>query len=218
MSRIDQLKAEAITLETEEKNAGRTMKHCAALEIIARRHGYETWRACVARLAEPSVGGSSKGIEGTEAVALKHVWNKQWGFGLSIPTRWNEFPPILSNSPYEVARFASNEDGTHLIIVFRMPGDPTGRVTSVTQRVQVALAKSGFGNFKTGSSRFGHRSVVTLDFDKPLENGLWSGRQYFIAHGTLAYVLGCGTTKGVAMFELYNRIAETFEPEDENRS
>ena len=31
---------------------------------------------------------------------------------------------MSTNSPYELIRFASSEDGTHLLIIFRRPHDP----------------------------------------------------------------------------------------------
>jgi hypothetical protein len=214
MSRIDQLKDEATALEAEARNAGRAIKHCAALEIVARKYGYENWRACIADLALSSFPNAGKGQAkcAADIVDLKPHQNEQWGFELSIPARWNEFPPVPANSPYEISRFASNEDGAHLIIVFRLPGDPMGKLSAVAGRVQSTLAKAGFGNFITGKSTFGKRSLVTLDFDRVQNGCLWSSREYFISHETLTYVVGCGTTKRSTMIDLYDRIAGTFEP------
>lgn len=50
-----------------------------------------------------------------------------------------------------------------------------------------------------------------LDFDKPKGKRTWSCREYFLAEGTLAYTLGFGTTNKAAMFELYDRMAKSFE-------
>jgi hypothetical protein len=50
MSSIEQLKAEAIALREAEKARGNALKHCDALEQIAKKHGYANWRACVATL------------------------------------------------------------------------------------------------------------------------------------------------------------------------
>lgn len=51
MSAIEKLKAEAMALRETEKAAGRVLKHCDALEVVARKHGYANWRACIAALA-----------------------------------------------------------------------------------------------------------------------------------------------------------------------
>jgi len=55
---------------------------------------------------------------------MKRYQSAEWNFTLDIPRRWNSFPPVSSNSPLEVIRFASKEDGTHLVIIFRGPRDP----------------------------------------------------------------------------------------------
>jgi hypothetical protein len=50
MSSIDQLKAEAIALREAEKARGNALKHCDALELVAKKHGYANWRSCLATL------------------------------------------------------------------------------------------------------------------------------------------------------------------------
>lgn len=50
MSPIEKLKAEAVALRQAEAAAGRPLKHCDALERVARKHGYGNWRACLAAL------------------------------------------------------------------------------------------------------------------------------------------------------------------------
>jgi hypothetical protein len=50
-----------------------------------------------------------------------------------------------------------------------------------------------------------------LDFDKPKGDGIWSCRHYFVTEGTLKYALGFGTTNKAGMFELYDRMAKSFE-------
>jgi|GEM_PF-1272086 hypothetical protein len=50
-----------------------------------------------------------------------------------------------------------------------------------------------------------------FDFDKPQGDGTWSCRHYFVAEGTLGYTLGFGTTNRAGMFELYDRMAKSFE-------
>ena len=55
---------------------------------------------------------------------LKHYQSSEWHFALDIPKRWNSFPPVSANSPYELIRFASREDGAHLLIILRKPQGP----------------------------------------------------------------------------------------------
>jgi len=50
-----------------------------------------------------------------------------------------------------------------------------------------------------------------LDFDRPQGDGTWSCREYFVVEGTLSYTLGFGTTNKAGMFELYDRMAKSFE-------
>jgi REP element-mobilizing transposase RayT len=38
---------------------------------------------------------------------------------------------VSTNSPYELIRFASREDGTHLLIIFRKPHDPKQSLTGI---------------------------------------------------------------------------------------
>lgn len=47
MSPIEKLKAEAVALREKETAAGRPLKHCDALERVAKSHGYASWRACL---------------------------------------------------------------------------------------------------------------------------------------------------------------------------
>jgi hypothetical protein len=59
MSSIEQLKAEALALREQEKARGNVLKHCDALEQIAKKHGYASWRACVATLGGETPGATS---------------------------------------------------------------------------------------------------------------------------------------------------------------
>ena len=142
---------------------------------------------------------------------MKRYESRDWHFGLEIPRRWNSFPPVPTNSPAEVIRFASEEDGTHVLIIFRHPHNPKQSLEEISANVQAILSKNKFGNFASAETTIGARRVVTLDFDRPRGDGTWSCRHYFIAEGTLRYVLGFGTSNKSEMFELYDRIAKSFE-------
>jgi len=165
----------------------------------------------------------------TNPTDLKHYKNSEWSFAIDIPKRWNSFPPVSTNSPYEVIRFASREDGNHLLIIFREPHDPKQTLKEVADRVEKQfLASKGFGNFAAAETTIGSRAALMLDFDKPQTDAnlplllhgdqyvvrpghLWSCRHYFVTEGTLRYTLGFGTTNKAGMFELYDRVAKSFE-------
>jgi beta-lactamase regulating signal transducer with metallopeptidase domain len=142
---------------------------------------------------------------------MKHYKNKEWNFELDIPKRWNSFPPVLTNSPFEVVRFGSYEEGNHLLIVFRAPYDPKQSLKTLSDNVQHTLAEHGFANFVTSETTIGSKQVVTLDFSRVTKNGLtWTCRHYFVVDGTILYTLGFGTDRGDVMFGLYDRMAKTF--------
>ena len=142
---------------------------------------------------------------------MKHYKNSEWHFELDIPKRWNAFPPVSSNSPNELIRFASQENGTHLLIIFRGPYNPQTSPEDFSKKIQQILADHGFSNFVTGETTIGSRKVLTLDFDRTSKEGFtWSCRHYFVIDGTLVYTLGFGTSKRDAMFDLYDRMAKSF--------
>lgn len=142
---------------------------------------------------------------------MKRYRSSEWTFALDIPRRWHSLPPVSTNSPHEVMRFASKEDGTHLLILFREVHDPKQALKEVSDAAQEVLASHGFGNFVRAQTTIGPRMALTLDFDRPKDGGTWSCRHYFVVEGTLRYTLGFGTTDQGRMFELYDRMAKSFE-------
>ena len=213
MSSIEQLKSEAAALEAKARAQGHSMKHCDALEQVARSHGYDSWRACRAMLAD-QVSAISTALPEKPSInniEMKRYNNTEWNFAIDIPTRWNRFPAVPTNSPGEVIRFRSREEGSHLLIVFRDPYDPQQSPEAYCGNMQQHLEKIGFSHFVSGETTIGSRRVLTLDFDKPEDNGdTWSVRHYMIIDGTLVHVLGFGTNKRDAMFDLYDRMAKSF--------
>ena len=213
MSSIEQLKSEAAALEAKARAQGHPMKHCDALEQVARNHGYDSWRACRAILGDP-VSATSTALSEKPSInniEMKRYNSKEWNFALDIPARWNAFPAVPTNSPNEVIRFASHEDGVHLSIIFRNPYDPKRGQKAFVDLTKDFLVKAGFGNFVPAETTIGSLVVPTLDFDKPGDKGgTWSVRHYFVFYGTLAYVVSFGTTEWHAMLGLFDRIAKTF--------
>jgi len=104
MSPIESLKSEAAALQTKEQALGHLMKHCDALEQVAKNHGYDNWRACRAVLATtpPAVNSPPTKENLIGITDMKHYESSDWNFALDIPRRWNSFPTVPTNSPYEV--------------------------------------------------------------------------------------------------------------------
>jgi Glyoxalase superfamily protein len=124
MSSLASLKAEVIALRAQARASGRSLKHCTALEQVAKRHGSKTWRSCLANISRTAITGRPLPRETEVAeIAMKHYRSQEWDFSLDIPKRWNKFPPVSSNSPNEGIRFVSHE-GAHYCIAFRLPRDP----------------------------------------------------------------------------------------------
>ena len=221
MSSIEQLKSEAAALEAKARAQGHPMKHCDALEQVARSHGYDSWRACRAILADPVSASSTAPPEkpSINNIGMKRYNSREWNFALDIPARWNAFPAVPTNSPNEVIRFASHEGGVHLAIIFRNPYDPKQGEQAFIDHMKPFLVKGGFGNFVLGETTIGSLVVPTLDFDRPDDKlGTWSVRHNFVFYGTLAYVVSFGTTEWHAMLGLFDRIAKTFDVDVEATS
>lgn len=143
--------------------------------------------------------------------AMQRYRSPDGSFALDIPTHWRSFPPVRTNSPLEVIRFASYRDGNHLLIIFRGRFGSGQTLEERCAAVQNLLSNKGFGNFASAEAAIGSRTARTLDFDRPEGSGTWSCREYFLIEGRVTYTLGFGTTDKIAMFELYDRIAQSFE-------
>jgi Glyoxalase superfamily protein len=206
MSTLDKLRAEAAALEAAACASGNPIKHSDALEEVAKRHGYKEWRACVAAFSDAALSNSTP-----NPFEMKRYRSSEWSFSLDIPARWNTFPVVPTNSPWEVVRFASHENGFHTLIVFREPYDPKQSPEEHSKLIQDILEKQGFSNFVNGKAKIGSKTMLTLDFDKASEASVWSCRHYFMIDGsTLAYVLGFGSTKWADMDALFGRMAQSF--------
>ncbi len=140
---------------------------------------------------------------------MKHFRSRDSHFELDVPRGWNSSPPVPTNSPSELIRFAP-EGGSHLLIIFRDPHNPHQSLQEVSHRVQQVLAKNKCGNFTSSETSIGSRTAPTLDFDKLQGDAVWSCRYYFVAGETLRYVLGFGTIKKADMWQLFDRVAKTF--------
>jgi hypothetical protein len=142
---------------------------------------------------------------------MKRYKSAEWNFALDVPRGWHALPPVSSNSPAEVIRFASKEDGTHLVIIFRALRHPNTPLKDICDQAQQKLAGHNFGNFSVTETKIGPREALQLEFDRPQGEGTWSCREYFLAEGALQYTLGFGTSTRDPVFELYDRMAKSFE-------
>jgi beta-lactamase regulating signal transducer with metallopeptidase domain len=168
--------------------------------------------ASAAEVRPPNAASLVPASAPAPAAALRPYHSDKWGFALDVPSRWNEFPPDLANSPFEVARFQSGEHGAHDLLVFRSPYDPATGPDAVVAGTQRILASQGFSHFIGREAKIGSRTIRTLDFYRPTPGGpTWTCRYYFFPEGTLMYVLAFGSTDPQAMFPLYDRIAQTFD-------
>jgi hypothetical protein len=170
----------------------------------------------------PLVQGTGAGAGSTftmgpeSANGTQHYQNTEWKFGLDVPKGWNRFPPVMANSPFEVVRFGSGQNGYQILIIFRNTMDAQSGIAAHIAAVEEELGKAGFGNFVTRQLTVGSRQVTTLDFSRTNADGLtWSCRQYMFVDGSLIYTLGFGTNaKPDAVLAQEDGIAEsfTFEP------
>ena len=150
------------------------------------------------------------------ANGTQHYQNTEWKFGLDIPNGWSRFPPVLANSPFEVVRFGSGQNGYQILVVFRSFVDAQSGVAAHIAAVEETMGKLGFGNFVTGQVMLGSRPVTTLDFNRTnSDGGTWHARQYIFVDGALMYTLGFGTNaKPEAVLAQEDSMAKsfTFEP------
>jgi hypothetical protein len=160
--------------------------------------------------------GSTFTMGTASANGTQHYQNTEWKFGLDVPKGWNRFPPVMANSPSEVVRFGSGQNGYQILIIFRNNMDAEAGIAAHIAAVEEELGKAGFGNFVTRQITVGSRPVTTLDFSRTNADGLtWSCRQYMFVDGSLIYTLGFGgNAKPDAVLAEEDGMAKsfTFEP------
>jgi bla regulator protein BlaR1 len=165
----------------------------------------------VTLLIQPgTIAANALQVAETRNLEMIHYKSNEWNFELDVPKNWNRFPPVSSNSPFEVTRFLSNESSHPGLIIFRSPNDPKAAPQARIDGTKQVLAKAGFSNFVQSETKIGSKVLMTLDFDKVTDGVPRYSRQFFIADGTLLYVLGFGTTDREVTFPLFDRIAGSF--------
>jgi hypothetical protein len=143
-----------------------------------------------------------------EEIEMQKITKPEHGFTVAIPDGWAEFPPMLTNSPYEVARFARRDHANHLCLVFRSPGnDPRKPAEGARER----LARSGYGNFALDDAALGARAGVRLTFDKPAAAGVWAVREYFVSVNNVVYCLGLGSSDPAGDAAIFDAMTAAFD-------
>jgi beta-lactamase regulating signal transducer with metallopeptidase domain len=174
--------------------------------------------AGVAALAGPVVVGLALGPQGlaqAQTAATRHYQNREWNFGLDIPSGWNRFPANSFESANEVMRFGSGANGRNGLTIYRSFFDTQKGFSAYLAAHQEYLQKvnKGNANFRSGEATLGSRQVATLEYDRPTVDGAGtlSIRQYFFIEGSLLYLLSFSTTSTPnALIPQQDSIAQTF--------
>ena len=130
-------------------------------------------------------------------LALRRVEKAEYGFALSVPEEWQELPPDLRNSPWEVARFSGGRPAGGVLncLVFRNPKRPDVDAYDVARSVEPVLAQGGFGNFRHLDATVAGRPAARLDFDRPTSGGgVWAVRHHFLVVDEVPFCVSFGTT------------------------
>jgi len=123
---------------------------------------------------------------------------------------------VSNNSPNEIIRFASHEEGTHYCIVFRLPHNPKLTPRAFAEGIQETLKKQEFSNFVISETELKAGSGLKLDCDRPQGDGIWHVREYFIFDETLIHTLGFGTNRwDDRQIDLFGEMAQSFRFPDE---
>jgi hypothetical protein len=185
---------------TSEKD----FKHLVRLRAAKTGESYALARN---RLLYRAHGGA-----GMELIELRRIEKADLGFAIHVPDDWQEFPPQLTNSPFEVARFHYRDGGRHVCLVFRHPGS-TGLDPHVpAEEERGILERKSFEHFSFEDLEISGRSAVRMDFDRAdLPIGMWWAREYFVVARNLVYILGLGSTDIADDQAVFDEMAKRFE-------
>jgi hypothetical protein len=179
-------------------------KHLVRLRAAKTGESYALARS---RLLNRALGGASM-----EAIELRRIEKADLGFVVHIPDDWQEFPPQLTNSPFEVARFHYRDGGRHVCLVFRQPGSTDLDPHIPAEEERVVLERKSFEHFRFEDLEIAGRPAVRMDFDRAdLPIGMWWAREYFVVARNVVYILGLGSTDIVGDQAVFNGMAEHFE-------
>ncbi|MCA1693994.1 MAG: hypothetical protein LC749_04250, partial [Actinobacteria bacterium] len=146
-----------------------------------------------------------------DPIVWRRIERAEYGYAIQIPEGWDEFPPNLRNSPWEVARYGEKGDRRRGVVVFRNPEKPGFDARDVAEAARERLEAFGFGNFSLQDTMLGDMPAARLDFDRRDAGRIWAVRQYFVALEAVYLNFSPGTSTPEDDGALFDAMAERFE-------
>ncbi|MBN1180648.1 MAG: hypothetical protein JXB49_00070, partial [Bacteroidales bacterium] len=144
---------------------------------------------------------------------MKPYKNDDWNFSLDIPNQWSTSPslPAYLANKGELISFGSNDNGIEALRIFMYPYNPELPLTETRDRLEKELKNIGYGNFSSSETTIGLKKALILDYDKEVEDVTLRAHTYLVQYKSTICLLNFATTHPDPTFELYDRIAKTFE-------
>jgi protein-export membrane protein SecD len=161
------------------------------------------------RLADQ--GSSQTNVTQSENSDMKHYKSEDWNFSLDLPKHWAASASLPADISGGAISFGSNDNGLEALRIFMVPHDPELSLNEERNSCEKELTGEGYGNFIGTETMIGSKKALILDFDKKVENGTRRDHLYLIPYHSILYGLDFISTRPDASFELYDRIAKTFE-------
>jgi hypothetical protein len=141
----------------------------------------------------------------------QRIEKTDFGYAISVPPGWAEFPPNLKNSPLETARFGDDSDRRHGVTVFRGPVRPGRTPAEIAELAQPALERAGFVDFAITDAEVGGRPGARLDCARHDAGRVWAVQEYFLSDGNVSFCVGCGSAVPEEDAPLFAEIVARFE-------
>lgn len=141
----------------------------------------------------------------------QRIEKTDFGYAISVPPGWVEFPPNLKNSPLETARFGDDSDRRHGVTVFRGPVRPGRTPAEIAELAQPSLERAGFAGFTIADAEVGGRPGARLDCARHDAGRVWAVQEYFVNDGDVTFCVGCGTAIPDEDAPLFAQIVAHFE-------
>jgi hypothetical protein len=146
-----------------------------------------------------------------DPIVWRRIDRSEYGYAIHIPEAWDESPPNLRNSPWEVARYGDKGDRRRGVIVFRNPQRPGWDARDVAEEAREMLEVSGFGNFSLQDTMLGDMPAARLDCDRRDAGRIWAVRQYIVALEAVHLNFSSGTSTPEDDGALLDAMAERYE-------
>lgn len=141
----------------------------------------------------------------------QRIEKTDFGYAISVPPGWTEFPPNLKNSPLETARFGDDSDRRRGVTVFRGPIRPGRGPAEIAELAQPSLEHAGFVDFVITEAEVGGRAGARLDCARHDAGRVWAVQEYFLVAGNASFCVGCGTSVPDEDAALFAQIVAHFE-------